>query len=108
MTDSTIIYTHTDEAPALATYSLLPVIEAYASTAGVTVDSTRQHELQSWAARGGAEAEARGRAVEDKSNQRAGDAARVERVSHTSTCTRWHNRRASGSERSVRADSSRV
>lgn len=28
-------------------------------TAGVTVDSTRQHELQSWAARGGAEAEAR-------------------------------------------------
>jgi isocitrate dehydrogenase len=37
--DSTIIYTHTDEAPALATYSFLPVIEAYASTAGVTVDS---------------------------------------------------------------------
>ena len=26
MTDSTIIYTHTDEAPALATYSLLPVV----------------------------------------------------------------------------------
>ncbi|MFJ6570241.1 NADP-dependent isocitrate dehydrogenase [Streptomyces sp. NPDC091292] len=39
MTDSTIIYTHTDEAPALATYSFLPVIQAYASTAGVTVDS---------------------------------------------------------------------
>ncbi|WP_405986882.1 NADP-dependent isocitrate dehydrogenase [Streptomyces sp. NBC_00872] len=39
MTDSTIIYTHTDEAPALATYSFLPVIEAYASTAGVTVES---------------------------------------------------------------------
>ncbi|MER0428079.1 NADP-dependent isocitrate dehydrogenase [Streptomyces microflavus] len=38
MTDSTIIYTHTDEAPALATYSLLPVVEAYASTAGVTVE----------------------------------------------------------------------
>ncbi|OON80640.1 NADP-dependent isocitrate dehydrogenase [Streptomyces tsukubensis] len=38
MTDSTIIYTHTDEAPALATYSFLPVIEAYASTAGVTVE----------------------------------------------------------------------
>jgi isocitrate dehydrogenase len=37
--DSTIIYTHTDEAPALATYSLLPVIEAYASTAGVTVET---------------------------------------------------------------------
>ena len=33
MTDSTIIYTHTDEAPALATYSFLPVIQAYASTA---------------------------------------------------------------------------
>ena len=28
MTDSTIIYTHTDEAPALATYSLLPVVQA--------------------------------------------------------------------------------
>jgi len=37
--DSTIIYTHTDEAPALATYSFLPVIEAYASTAGVSVES---------------------------------------------------------------------
>ncbi|MFF1697831.1 NADP-dependent isocitrate dehydrogenase [Streptomyces sp. NPDC058257] len=39
MTDSTIIYTQTDEAPALATYSLLPVVRAYASTAGVTVES---------------------------------------------------------------------
>ncbi|MFR9721817.1 NADP-dependent isocitrate dehydrogenase [Streptomyces sp. MS19] len=39
MTDSTIIYTHTDEAPALATYSFLPVVEAYASTAGVRVES---------------------------------------------------------------------
>ncbi|RKN08421.1 NADP-dependent isocitrate dehydrogenase [Streptomyces radicis] len=39
MTDSTIIYTHTDEAPALATYSFLPVVEAYASTAGVGVES---------------------------------------------------------------------
>ncbi|MFD1829664.1 NADP-dependent isocitrate dehydrogenase [Streptomyces desertarenae] len=39
MTDSTIIYTHTDEAPALATYSFLPVIEAYASKAGVAVES---------------------------------------------------------------------
>ena len=26
---STIIYTHTDEAPALATYSLLPIIQAF-------------------------------------------------------------------------------
>jgi isocitrate dehydrogenase len=39
VTDSTIIYTHTDEAPALATHSLLPVIQAYASTAGVTVET---------------------------------------------------------------------
>ncbi len=39
MPDSTIIYTHTDEAPALATYSLLPVIQAYASTAGVRVET---------------------------------------------------------------------
>jgi isocitrate dehydrogenase len=38
VTDSTIFYTHTDEAPALATYSFLPVVEAYASTAGVTVE----------------------------------------------------------------------
>ncbi|MGJ9411439.1 NADP-dependent isocitrate dehydrogenase [Aeromicrobium sp. CF4.19] len=34
-----IIYTHTDEAPMLATYSFLPVIEAYASTAGVEVET---------------------------------------------------------------------
>ncbi|KOU59725.1 isocitrate dehydrogenase [Streptomyces sp. WM4235] len=39
VTDSTIIYTHTDEAPALATYSFLPVIQAYASTAGVNVET---------------------------------------------------------------------
>ncbi|CAJ61941.1 MULTISPECIES: NADP-dependent isocitrate dehydrogenase [Frankia] len=39
MTDSTIIYTHTDEAPALATYSFLPVVQAYAATAGVPVES---------------------------------------------------------------------
>ncbi|GAB3265677.1 NADP-dependent isocitrate dehydrogenase [Alteromonas gracilis] len=39
MTDSTIIYTHTDEAPALATYSLLPIIEAYAGAAGVEVET---------------------------------------------------------------------
>ena len=39
MPESTIIYTHTDEAPALATYSFLPVIQAYASTAGVRVES---------------------------------------------------------------------
>jgi isocitrate dehydrogenase len=39
VTDSTIIYTYTDEAPALATHSFLPVIEAYASTAGVAVET---------------------------------------------------------------------
>ncbi|MGC8463721.1 MAG: NADP-dependent isocitrate dehydrogenase [Acidimicrobiales bacterium] len=39
MPRSTIIYTHTDEAPALATYSLLPVVRAYAATAGVEVET---------------------------------------------------------------------
>jgi len=39
LTDSTIIYTHTDEAPALATYSFLPVVQAYAATAGVEVET---------------------------------------------------------------------
>ena len=39
MTDSTIIYTHTDEAPLLATYSFLPIVQAYAAKAGVTVDT---------------------------------------------------------------------
>lgn len=34
-----IIYTHTDEAPMLATYSFLPIIEAFASTAGVQVET---------------------------------------------------------------------
>ena len=34
-----IIYTKTDEAPALATYSLLPIIKAYTSTAGVDVET---------------------------------------------------------------------
>jgi isocitrate dehydrogenase len=36
---SAIIYTRTDEAPLLATYSLLPIISAYASTAGVSVET---------------------------------------------------------------------
>ena len=35
----TIIYTKTDEAPALATYSLLPIIQAYSRTAGVSVET---------------------------------------------------------------------
>jgi isocitrate dehydrogenase len=33
------IYTHTDEAPLLATYSFLPVIQAYAGQAGVAVEA---------------------------------------------------------------------
>lgn len=36
---ATIIYTHTDEAPMLATVSFLPILEAYASTAGVEVET---------------------------------------------------------------------
>ncbi|HEY3118267.1 MAG TPA: NADP-dependent isocitrate dehydrogenase, partial [Chloroflexota bacterium] len=39
MTDSTIIYTHTDEAPLLATYSFLPIMSAYAATAGVSIET---------------------------------------------------------------------
>ena len=35
----TIIYTRTDEAPLMATYSLKPVVEAFASTAGVDVET---------------------------------------------------------------------
>ncbi|CAB0835215.1 NADP-dependent isocitrate dehydrogenase [Corynebacterium diphtheriae] len=34
-----IIYTRTDEAPLLATYSLKPVVEAFASTAGIEVET---------------------------------------------------------------------
>src|SRR5438270_13712737 len=33
-----IVYTHTDEAPALATQSLLPVLRAYAFAAGVEIE----------------------------------------------------------------------
>lgn len=39
MTKPTIIYTITDEAPALATYSFLPVVKAFAATADVQVDT---------------------------------------------------------------------
>jgi isocitrate dehydrogenase len=38
MTKATIIYTHTDEAPALATYSFLPIVKAIAGAAGVHVE----------------------------------------------------------------------
>ena len=34
-----IIYTKTDEAPALATYSLLPIIQAFAKTAGISIET---------------------------------------------------------------------
>jgi isocitrate dehydrogenase len=34
-----IIYTHTDEAPALATYSLLPIVSAYTKAADVEVET---------------------------------------------------------------------
>ena len=39
-----IIYTFTDEAPALATYSLLPIVKAFTKSAGVAV-STRDISL---------------------------------------------------------------
>ena len=35
----TIIYTKTDEAPALATYSLLPIIEAFTKSSGIAVET---------------------------------------------------------------------
>ncbi|QTH64090.1 NADP-dependent isocitrate dehydrogenase [Psychrosphaera ytuae] len=36
---SKIIYTKTDEAPALATYSFLPIVEAFSKTAGIDVET---------------------------------------------------------------------
>src|SRR6201992_4437375 len=36
---ATIIYTHTDEAPLLATYSFLPIVSAYAHKAGVEIET---------------------------------------------------------------------
>ncbi|MGL1958532.1 MAG: NADP-dependent isocitrate dehydrogenase [Colwellia sp.] len=36
---SKIIYTITDEAPALATYSLLPIIQAYTASSGINVET---------------------------------------------------------------------
>ena len=36
---STIVYTWTDEAPALATLSFLPIVKAYAGVAGVEIDT---------------------------------------------------------------------
>jgi isocitrate dehydrogenase len=37
--DSTIFYTYTDEAPALATASLLPIVQAYAKAANVDIET---------------------------------------------------------------------
>ena len=37
---SKIIYTKTDEAPALATYSLLPIVNAFTSAADVALESS--------------------------------------------------------------------
>ncbi len=39
MTQARIIYTLTDEAPALATYSLLPIVQAFARTASIDVQT---------------------------------------------------------------------
>ncbi|HTM02343.1 MAG TPA: NADP-dependent isocitrate dehydrogenase [Vicinamibacterales bacterium] len=39
MSTAKIIYTHTDEAPALATYSLLPIIQAFTRAADITVET---------------------------------------------------------------------
>jgi len=39
MTQAEIIYTRTDEAPALATYALLPVVKAFAAACGITISA---------------------------------------------------------------------
>lgn len=39
MSNPTIIYTLTDEAPALATRSLLPIIDAFATAAGIPIET---------------------------------------------------------------------
>lgn len=36
---ATILYTLTDEAPALATYSFLPIVQSFAKTAGISVET---------------------------------------------------------------------
>ena len=40
MTTSKIIYTKTDEAPALATYSLLPIVNTFTAAAGIEVETS--------------------------------------------------------------------
>ena len=39
MNPTRILYTYTDEAPALATYSLLPIIQAFTRAAGLVVET---------------------------------------------------------------------
>src|ERR671913_2477876 len=39
MATAQILYTLTDEAPALATYSLLPIVQAFTRAAGITVET---------------------------------------------------------------------
>ena len=39
MNTARIIYTETDEAPALATYSLLPIVKAFTQSAGIAVET---------------------------------------------------------------------
>ncbi|MCF6767052.1 NADP-dependent isocitrate dehydrogenase [Thiotrichales bacterium 19S11-10] len=39
MSNSKIIYTYTDEAPFLATYSLLPIVKAFTKTAGIDIET---------------------------------------------------------------------
>ena len=36
---SKIIYTKVDEAPALATYSLLPIVQAFTATANIEIET---------------------------------------------------------------------
>ena len=38
-TKPTILYTFTDEAPALATFSLLPILKAFAAPAGIAIET---------------------------------------------------------------------
>lgn len=40
MSTSKIIYTHTDEAPALATYSFLPIVEAFTGKSGIEIETS--------------------------------------------------------------------
>ncbi len=39
MSTAKIIYTKTDEAPALATYSFLPIVNAFTDAAGIVVET---------------------------------------------------------------------